>query len=88
MFAEDAKLLTQDKQTFHGKPAVLRRLEKGGVQSLHVTSPSMQTSNPSTERGANGATVFLPSHGSRFSWLSHGLRLINEPGWLQGWKPW
>jgi hypothetical protein len=29
MFADSAKLIAQDKQTYHGKAAVLRRLDKG-----------------------------------------------------------
>ena len=29
LFADNAKMLTQDKQTFHGKEAVLKRLDKG-----------------------------------------------------------
>ncbi len=29
LFDEEVKLVTQDKQSFYGKPAVLRRLDKG-----------------------------------------------------------
>lgn len=30
LFDSAAKMITQDKQTFHGKQAVLKRLDKGG----------------------------------------------------------
>jgi hypothetical protein len=33
LFAEDAKMVAADKQTFHGRPAILRRLNQG-VETL------------------------------------------------------
>jgi hypothetical protein len=34
MFSEDAKMVTQDRQTFHSKTAVIQRLEKGTLLVL------------------------------------------------------
>ncbi|KAK9829151.1 hypothetical protein WJX72_004206 [[Myrmecia] bisecta] len=62
LFAEQAKMVTQDKQTYHGKPAVVRRLNKGMETLLRMAGQEAADAAPDF-------TVEGPSETASGTWL-------------------
>lgn len=56
LFTEDARMVAADKQSFHGRPAIVRRLNQGVEQLAKMageqaTMPTFQLEGPTSQAG-------------------------------------
>jgi hypothetical protein len=64
MFADDARMVSTDKQSFHGRPAILRRLNNGVEQLSKMAGeqaalPTFKLEGPMPDPAGGGVLVML-----------------------------
>ncbi|KAL4421729.1 hypothetical protein ABPG77_002345 [Micractinium sp. CCAP 211/92] len=65
LFTEDARMVSADRQTFHGRQAIVRRLNQGVEQLARMAGdqpelPTFELTGPEAESGSGGADAAGP----------------------------